>query len=231
MKATDDLTETEDHSFQTEPKTAPAYNRKLTKNIVSAVAYMLGIKTSHLEYLYLEDCPDFIQKLEANAAAKTIRILSQIRTTLLKDYNTVDGNLRNLINIDNMPGLINNDDIKWLRSNGIEALKTNASANQYIIYINKLILDNIDKCRPLIPGWIKWEYIRDLFLMPGCYAPLPKNVKSDALAKAKKKYWDNNAYYPYQVYINWPKPVMEDKGNILMNDEKFLVLLYESARS
>ena len=53
-------------------------------------------------------------------------------------------------------------------------------------------------------------------------------MKSDAINKAKKKYYDNNAYYPYQVYMNWPKATMEDNGNILMYDEKFLVLLYEA---
>jgi len=228
LRTATDVFETKEFIAQPETKLVPTYNRKLTKNIVSTMAYLLGIKTQHLESLYLEDCPDFIKTLDENTSAKTIRILSQLRTTMLREYVNIENNLNNLINIDKMPAIINNEDLKWLRKNGIEVIKANTTTNQYIISINKLILDNIDKCKSLIPSWIVWEYIRDLFLMPGCYTPLTKNMKSDAINKAKKKYYDNKAYYPYQVYMNWPKATMEDNGNILMYDEKFLVLLYEA---
>ncbi|NLO48889.1 MAG: hypothetical protein GX111_11310 [Clostridiales bacterium] len=205
-----------------------AFNRDKTKNIVSAVAYLLGIKTDRLENLYLADCPGFIHKLNENKAARAIRILCSIRTIMLKEYRTVENNLNSLINIDNMPALFNNDDLKWLRTNGIEVIKANTTINNYIISINKLILDNIEKCESLFPGWASWSFIKDLFLMPGCYAPLSKNAKNDTLRKAIKKFWDNNNNYPYQSYINWPLAVMEDNGNILLNDEKFLILLYEA---
>lgn len=147
---------------------------------------------------------------------------------MLKDYKTINNNLQSLINIDNMPALINYDDVVWLKTNSIDIFMANALADQYITSINRSILANIDKCRSLIPGWVEWDYIRDMFLMPGCYMQITKNMKIDVLNKAKKKYWENKMNYPYQSYINWPKNTMEDNGNILMNDEKFLNLLYKA---
>lgn len=209
-------------------KPVTTYKRKLTKNIVTTMAFMFGVKTCHLETVYLNDCPDLLDRLNEDKPARIIRILCQIRTVMLRDCKVVENNLNNLINIDNMPSLIDNDDIKWLRANGIEVIRVNTPLNAYITSINKQILDNIDKCKGLIPGWVRWEIIRDLFLMPNCYTSISKGVKNDPLNKAKKRYWDNADYYPFQAYINWPKTNMDDNGNILMNDEKFLTLLYKA---
>jgi hypothetical protein len=210
-----------------EVKPVGTYNRKLTKNIVTTMAYLLGIKKHHLDNVYLNDCPGLFEKLNEDKAARTMRILCHLRNVMLRDYKAVENCLNALTNIDNMPQLIDGEDIKWLRAQGLEVLKTNTTVNNYIVFFNKLILDNIDKCKHLIPSWVTWEYIRGLFLMPGCYV-LPKNTKADALNKAKKRYWDNLYNCPFQAYVNWPKEVMEENGNILNSDEKFLVLLYDA---
>ncbi len=217
-------------SFESSSKTAetrpsPINKRKLTKNIVAIVAYLVGIKTDRLESLYGDDCQELLEQLDTEKSAKTIRILCQIRTTMLNKYWTVDRNLNNLNNIDNMPELFDNNDIKWLRSNGIEAVKVNTHLDSYIASINKHILDSIDQCRKQIPSWVRWDLIRELFLMPNCYASMPKGIKNDSLNKAKKRYWDHVTNYPFQTYMNWPVE-MADHGNVLLNDEKFLTLLY-----
>jgi len=173
--------------------------RKTTKNIVATIAFLMGIQANRLDYLYSDDCYDLLVDLNADNAAKTIRILSQIRTVMLREYVIFENNLNRLVNIDNMPSLIDNNDIKWLRANGIEVLKTNTPLDSYIISINKLILDNIDRCKSLIPSWIRWDLVRDLFLMPNCYAGVPKNTKNDPLSKAKKHYWENATNYGSSV--------------------------------
>ena len=40
----------------------------------------------------------------------------------------------------------------------------------------------------------------------------------------RDSYYANRSHYPYQVYINW---MPQDEGNILYNDKKFAVLLYQ----
>ncbi|MDR1157031.1 MAG: NYN domain-containing protein [Oscillospiraceae bacterium] len=227
MKTASDMLSLEQPSAQQETRPFIAYNRKLTKNIVTTMAYLLGIKKYHLDNVYLNDCPELYEKLNEDKAARIMRNLCLLRNVMLRDYKVVENNLNALINIDNMPKLVDNEDIKWLRSQGLEVLKTNTTINHYIVFFNKLILDNIDKCKHLIPSWVAWEYIRDLFLMPGCYV-LPKNTKADVLNKAKKRYWENAYTYPFQAYINWPKEILKEDGNILNSDEKFLVLLYDA---
>lgn len=61
------------------PRQATMYNRKLTKNITSTIAYMLGIKEIYLEKTYKDDCPDFMDKLENNKHVKIIRILCPVK--------------------------------------------------------------------------------------------------------------------------------------------------------
>lgn len=82
-------------------------------------------------------------------------------------------------------------------------------------YIPQECLSN---CKCLFPIWLKWEYLRPIFIMPG--GTTEKGTKA-----AADEYYSNIDKYPYQVYINWS--FTSSVGNLLYNDKKFVRLLYE----
>ena len=83
--------------------------------------------------------------------------------------------------------------------------------------MNKLISNRINNCEKIFPVWLKWPYIREMFLMPG-------GTTEDGIKAAAAEYYANKNGYPYQVYMNWP---VGNDGNILYTDAKFTRLLYE----
>ena len=123
--------------------------------------------------------------------------------------------------------------IKYLRRYDIEVNVTAQTPTVNIAYINQYILDNISKIKPLIPDWVKFEYIRSLFLMPGCYSghngsTIKGNYQKifNTVLEVSRAYAMQRTSYPYQMYINWPQRFKENDGNILYNDLKFLKMLY-----
>jgi hypothetical protein len=109
---------------------------------------------------------------------------------------------------------------------------------KHIANINQLIEEQIENIHKYIPEWIKWEYIKKLFIMPGCsagtnfYIYKDKKRTQDVMDKIheyRKDFYKNKDFYPYGTYLNWnPSYRKEDAGNILFNDNKFLKLLYAS---
>jgi len=78
-------------------------------------------------------------------------------------------------------------------------------------------MNRINNCKSIMPIWLNWEYIRDLFIMPN-------GLKDSGLKAAASEYYEYKGRLPYQVYMNWPGSY---DGNILYNDKKFVKLLYE----
>lgn len=143
-----------------------------------------------------------------------------------------------LVSFENMPDLISVDCLRKLHEFNIDPIKLNKPTSFQVTYINQLIQENIEKVKEIIPSWVKWEYIKNLIIMPGCNSGKnDENLKSDssskkALAKVHstcKLFFSSKEFYPYGTYMNWPLNKMKNYyGNILLNDAKFLKLLYSS---
>lgn len=175
------------------------------------------------------------EKIKTNENANIIRSLCSLRTQFLKNYKNIDDAHRfEMRPLETLTEYLDIDAIKFLRRKDIEVNITNAkSPTVNIAYINQYILDNIDKIKPLIPDWVKFQYIKNLFLMPGGYAGYNgNNIRNDykkifnVILNVGKAYGAQRSEYPYQMYISWPKAFRESDGNILFNDLKFLRLLY-----
>lgn len=191
--------------------------RSNTKDIVSKVAYLIGVKKTILYNQFETERPGFLQEMNAHQPARMIRSLCKLRMTLLHKFKKVDDMLRfELKNLKNIEFFDKNDIIqleKW----GIPVIQVNFRSSLYMEHFNNLIQEHIDACKELFPDWLKWEYLRSLFLMP-------KNKKADIAKSEFAKYMGNMEYYPYQAYIYWqPK----DCGNMLFNDQKFVSILYD----
>lgn len=196
--------------------------RNLTKEIVTQMAYLIGIYEDKIENRYEKECAEVLNRIKNNKNARIIRILCMIRTAMMYNYERIDSKIRyEMKNIDHMEEYINPEDVKWLIQQSVPVIQINTPIDKYIIKINELIRDKISSCKPLFPDWIRWEYIQDLFVIPNLSNYNDKTVK--ALKSERNVYMKNIPLYPFQVYIHW-KPY--DCGNFLSTDKKFLTVLY-----
>ena len=187
--------------------------------VISKIAYLIGVPKRIFENEYEPPKMEWFDKLRTDKNARIIRNLCMLRTAIELNYRSIFQKMRSEIcSIYSMPEYIPQECINELMQDGISILKAHHTLNQYIIDINQHISNRINNCKTLFPLWLKWDYIRSLFIMPNGLTE--KGVKA-----AAADYYANKARYPYQVYMNW---AYTDSGNILYNDRKFVQLLYES---
>lgn len=194
------------------------FMRTDTKNIVLIVAFLIGVRKSAYISVYGNTGSELLNTLENSKEALIIRYLCKLRTTLMQRFRKTDNAI--------VYECKNIDSIEWYDSENISALQkwgynvilANKKAADYAVHFNTLIHDNIDICKSLFPDWIKWDYIKDLFI-------IPKFQSQQHLKYEFEKYMSNIDYYPFQMFIHW-KP--RDVGNLLSSDGKFLDYLYQT---
>ncbi len=186
------------------------------KDIVITVAYMIGVNKDVVLKYYGEEYEAILQELSDNKEATIIRYLSKLRSTLFSKFKKTDYEMRyNLSNLDRLEWY-DVENIRQLEEWGIPIIQVNYSSEKYMEDFTRLINENIDACESMFQDWIKFEYIRDLFV-------IPKHTKKNVLKAEFEKYMKYYNNYPFQMYIHW-KP--RESGNILHNDEKFIGILY-----
>ncbi len=57
-----------------------------TKEVVTTIAYLIGVRKSALETSFREECPDTLDKLYSDKNATIIRYLSKLRTSLFQHF-------------------------------------------------------------------------------------------------------------------------------------------------
>lgn len=187
-----------------------------TKELVTTIAYMIGVK----KYLIEKNFEENVEQLDSlceNKEATIIRCLCKLRTQLMRNFKKTDQEMRYYLKNLNSLDWFDNEDINQLEAWGIPIIKANYRSDGYMQDITQLINERIDDCTRLFPEWVKWEYIRDLFYIPKYSKP---NVMKDEFSK----YMGNFESYPYQMYVHW-NPVQQ--GNILSTDRKFLNIIYQ----
>lgn len=203
-------------------ETAQAEEKKYkdsTYEVVSKIAYLIGVPKHIFANEHEPPKQEIYDLLNADKNARIIRNLCIVRTAIERNFKNISEKMRfDYASIMNMPEYIPQQSITELSFDGINfTRRTNTKLFQYIIEINKIISDKINNCKKFFPLWLKWSYIRDLFIMPD-------GLKESGAKAAAETYYSGKAYYPYKMYINWrPKSA----GNILFNDKKFITVLYE----
>ena len=184
-------------------------NRNETYNITSVLVYLIGTDEKNLLF-YKEKKPLLFEKLYKHKAATAIRLLNTIRSNLMLYYSETDEQL-----IYQMIPLYKQNryktEINRLRELGIDIIKPNSKCDTYLDGINKEITKLLSEIKTLFPEWLKWSYIKELFIMPD-------------IKKSRIKFTNQTHLYPYRLYINWQP---SDEGNVLRNDAKFVKILYE----
>ena len=213
-----DPTQTSDNPFEhllDDLKPVGSY-KDSTYEVVSIIAYLIGVPEDKIcAYPQYAVFP----KLNCDKNARIIRNLCIARTLIERNFKKInDAMQREYKSISNMPEYLPFNTIRQLNEDGANFIKKSSTKlTHHIIEINRLISDRINNCKPLFPDWVKWEYIRDLFIMP--------NGLTEAGTKAAADlYYPNQFFYPFQCYINWHP---YEAGNILLDDRKFMTILYE----
>ena len=167
-----------------------------TKEIVTTISYMIGIRRHIIENNFDGEYHDLLQSLYADKDATTIRYLCKLRSIMMQKFKKTDDEMRfNLKNIDRLDWY-DHDNIKKLAEWGINIVKPNYRTEKYTQDFAALINENILSCQRLFPDWVNWEYIKDLFI-------IPHYSKPNVLKKEFEKYMANIDFYPYQMYIHW----------------------------
>ena len=194
----------------------PNYWKNHTYNIISRVAYLIGVQQNVFENEQQPPLLDIFVELENDSRARIIRNLCRLRTAIERNFSKIiNAQIYNHKTLSMMPELMPVESLHQLSSDGIQ-LKTNQKLTFFVIDLNKIISDRINNCKELFPIWVNWSYIKNLFIMPN-------GLTEEGIKAAGNLYFENYSAYPYQAYINWHP---SDQGNILYNDKKFVTLLY-----
>ena len=192
--------------------------RDSTYDVVSKVAYLIGVPKRIFEKEHEPPQLDIYAQLEKVRNARIVRNLCIIRNAIEHCFGRINEKMRyDYVGLHTLPEYIPQEAIKQLSADGVNFYKNaNRKLWQHIAEINKLLTDRINNCKDLFPVWLNWAYIRELFIMPDGQSEAGTKAAADVFFK-------NLECYPYQVYINWdPEP----KGNILYCDKKFVTCLY-----
>ena len=187
--------------------------------IISRVAYLIGVP--HWVFTKESETPrlDIYLELEKNKNARIVRNLCVVRSSIERWFGKINAKMYfEYKTLYSVPDYIPPEALKQLGEDGIRLYsKPGKKLVHYVLELNRLISDRINNCQELFPDWIKWDYIRDLFIMKDGF-------NEDGAKLAGEVYYKNKECYPYKTYINW---IPEDNGNILFHDRKFVTLLYK----
>lgn len=190
------------------------YNESGMYNLVSKTAYLLGVDR---EDYFMNYKDEIFEEMDNIPEAKILRIMSKFRTALLNNYKEISQKIiYDLKNLDSLPDYFSQKDFRFLRSHGVEIVKVNTKAEDYIYYITKEITNYTGKVIPKVyPIWVNHEYVKELFAMK-CSRP------KDGFAVVKS-FASKRNLYPYHIYINLST---KTASIALTNDKAFTDCIY-----
>ena len=172
------------------------------KKIVSKIAYLIGIKTDTLIKHFYENS---YEKLLENQDANLISLLCEMRTNLMSHY--FDEGFEFAAQSVFISYIIR------LNKLGIR-LNTELQTNfEYLLQINNLINDNINKCAIFFKeDNIDWLRIRN-------YIVFPLFNNQEVTESTIEYFCSHRELYPYGIFVNFRQ---KKQGNMLSFDELFL---------
>ena len=137
--------------------------RNPTHNIVSIVAYLIGIEKKHFENEHEPPQINIYDQLQDDKAARIVRNLCMIRTAIEQKYIAISNAFRmEGKNIGTMPDMIPTDAVNELHSDGVQLYMGKPEVDAYLIKINQEISNRINTIAYLFPEWVKWEYVKHI---------------------------------------------------------------------
>ncbi len=191
-------------------------NYSNTYEVVTLMMYLTGVEERH----FTEHRPDFAPRynaLDKIDEARIIRALNIVRTSIMRNFLRIVNQFRyEMKNLSTIPDLVPTEAVEELERQGIRIQNTRPDAMNYQIAINNEMSNRINNVKYLFPEWVKWDYIRPLFIMPN-------GTKPEGVKAAADFYNSDRNRYPYQRWMNWNR---DTSGNLFRSDYKFMTELY-----
>ena len=191
-------------------------NSRNKYEIVSTVAYLIGIQKQYFEKEESFFKLDIWNKLDQDKNAKIIRDLCILRTQIERNFRNFRIAIRDGQMLSEIP-YYPYFEINELYEYGINLLSYGTDLSEQIIKTNQYIVERIGNVKDYFPSYLNWDYVRNMFIMPN-------GQTKDGCQAAAEEYYQNKRHYPYQCYINWK---VKDQRNILYNDRQFVEMLYD----
>lgn len=207
----DYMTETPDE----EELSVKYYEEK--KELVSRVAYLCGVDEKYFGTDQQQFLIGIFRKFQLYDRALLIRSLCRLRTAIEVNFKKLnDAMFKEGRSFFALTEYYPKDALDFVEEKGIRLPTRTKQLTDVLCEINRTISDRINNCRDLLPTWIKWDYIKELFIMPN-------GQKREGTQAAANLFYDNKSFYPFSVWINW-KP--HNVGNLFANDFRFAQELY-----
>lgn len=122
-----------------------------TYEIVSKVAYLIGVPKRIFDNEHEAPKIEIYEKLDADKTARIIRHLCIIRTAIERNFKHINERMKfSYLSISSMPEYVPQDSLQQLNADGISFIKKSSTKlSQHIVEINKLISDRINNCKKL----------------------------------------------------------------------------------
>lgn len=128
------------------PRKAYTDYENSTYTVVSKVAYLIGVQKRIFENEYEPPKMEWYEKLHADKNARIVRNLCMIRTALELNFKAINNRMRfDMCNLHSLPEYVPQDSLNELLQDGITIVRSRALPAEYIVDINKHILD--EACR------------------------------------------------------------------------------------
>ena len=149
------------------PAPVPAYKDSVY-DLVSEVAYLIGVPKRIFENDFESPQLSVYERLELDKSARIIRNLCILRTSIERNFKKINDLMRmEYKGLYSIPEYIYPECLKQLGEDGVDFIKRSSTKLcHHVIEINRIISQRIHNCKNIFPVWIKWDYIKELFLMP-----------------------------------------------------------------
>ena len=143
--------------------------------VVSKIGYLIGVPKEIFDRGQLDG--EHYAKMNQNKNARIIRNLCLIRNGIEQNYTKISAAFyHDIKNLHTLPQYIDQEAIRQLSQDGIQIIKANYPLDKYVMDINREIANRINNVKSLLPIWLKWNYVRSLFIMPN--GTKPEGVKA-----------------------------------------------------
>ena len=136
--------------------------------IVSKVAYLIGVPKEIFEKDNNSLMIDIYKKLDMDKRARIIHNLCRMRTQLeiyfLKICKGIQQENRSMMA---MPEYLPTKLFQQLDDDGVSIYVHLRDPSPFLFNINSNIKSRIHNCKNLFPDWVDWKYLSEVFIMPG----------------------------------------------------------------
>lgn len=127
-----------------------------TYDIISKVAYLIGVPKSIFENEHEPPKMEIYQTLDKDKTARIVRNLCIVRSAIERNFGKINDKMRTEFkSVLSLPEYVPQEALTQLTRDGVDFYKKSSTKLcHHIIEINRLISDRINNCKGIFPVWL-----------------------------------------------------------------------------